>query len=91
MFLLGGVLTYFSTHWSKTLQKIGCLEVGVQALLRDRMIQVYTYYRKNGRPVPQRELDSFESMFSAYKALGGNGYLDDVRKKFIEVMPHEPD
>lgn len=40
MFLLGSVLTYFSTRWSKTLAKIDKLEHGVQALLCDRMLQM---------------------------------------------------
>ncbi len=91
MFLLGGVLTYFSTRWSRTLRKINALECGVQALLRDRMIQVYTYYRKTGEPIPQRVLAAFEAMYAAYKALGGNGYMDEVHKKFMEEMPHEID
>ena len=45
MFLLGSVLTYFSTRWSKTLAKIDCLEFGVQSILRDRMTQMHRYYR----------------------------------------------
>ncbi len=91
MFLLGGVLTYFSTRWSKTLVKISALEVGMQALLRDRMIQLYTYYRKTGKPVPQRVLDAFEAMYAAYKGVEGNGYMDDVHKVFVEELPHEVD
>ena len=47
MFLLGSVLTYFSTRWSRTLHKIESLEHGVQALLRDRMLQMYSYYKEN--------------------------------------------
>ena len=46
MFLLGSVLTYFSTRWSRTLHKIESLEHGVQALLRDRMLQMYSYYKE---------------------------------------------
>ncbi len=91
MFLLGAVLTYFSTRWSRTLEKMNALEFGVQALLRDRMIQAYTHYRKTGEPVSQRVLAAYESMYTAYKALGGNGYMDEVHKKFMEEMPHEVD
>ena len=67
MFLLGSVLTYFSTRWSRTLHKIESLEHGVQALLRDRMLQMYSYYKEKQKPVPLREVESFEAMFSAYK------------------------
>lgn len=89
MFLLGSALTYISTRWSKSLKKIDALEAGVQALLRDRMIMMHKYYLEKGKPVPQREVDSFESMYEAYKLLQGNGYIDDVRHVIVEVMPHE--
>ncbi len=37
-FLLGSVLTYFATRWSKILKKLECTEFGVRALIRNRMI-----------------------------------------------------
>ena len=88
MFLLGSVLTYFSTRWSKTLQKIDKLELGVQALLRDRMLQMYSYYKESGKLVPMRERESFECMFSVYTDNNGNGFMPSVNKEFLE-LPHE--
>ena len=88
-FLLGSALTYFGARWSKILRKIDCLEYGVQALLRDRMLSMRQYYTDKQRPIPQREVDSFEQMYDAYKRLGGNGYVDDTRREIVEVMPHE--
>ena len=88
MFLLGSVLTYFSTRWSKTLQKINKLEYGVQALLRDRMLQMYSYYKEKGKPVPLREVESFEAMYSAYRENEGNSFMPDVRAEFME-LEHE--
>ena len=88
MFLLGSVLTYFSTRWSKTLQKINKLEFGVQALLRDRMLQMYSYYKEKGKPVPLREVESFEAMYSAYRENESNSFMPDVRKEFME-LEHE--
>ena len=91
MFLLGSALTYFFGKWSKIFEKIDCLEMGVQAILRDRMLQMHKYYAIKKVPIPQREVDSFESMYEAYKKLpGANGYVDDVRHEIIDVMPHEP-
>lgn len=88
-FLLGAVLTYFGARWSKILKKIDGLEYGVQALLRDRMLQMREYYAEKKKPIPQREVESFEAMYSAYHGLGGNGYIEDTRREIIEVMPHE--
>ena len=88
MFFLGSVLTYFSTRWSKTLKKINKLEYGVQALLRDRMLQMYSYYKEKQKPVPLREYESFEAMYSAYTENDGNSFMPDVRTEFRE-LPHE--
>jgi len=88
MFLLGSVLTYFSTRWSRTLAKIDKLEFGVQALLRDRMLQMFSYYKEKGKKVPLRERESFEIMFEAYTDNHGNSFMPDVRKEFME-LPHE--
>jgi hypothetical protein len=88
MFLLGSALTYFTTRWSKTLKKIDRLEFGVQALLRDRMLQMFSYYKEKGKKVPLRERESFENMYSAYTENEGNSFMPDVREEFLE-LPHE--
>ena len=88
MFLLGSILTYFTTRWSKTLQKINKLEFGVQALLRDRMLQMFSYYKEKGKKVPLRERESFECMYKAYTDNEGNSFMPDVREEFLE-LPHE--
>lgn len=88
MFLLGSALTYISTRWSKSLKKIDKLEYGVRALLRDRMLHMYSYYQEKGIPVPLRVRESFEAMYVAYDDLEGNGFMPEVRKEFLE-LPHE--
>ena len=88
-FLLGAVFTFFATRWTNVFLKIDSLEIGVRALLRDSMIQMHQYYKTEKIPVPQREIDNFESMYEAYKKLGGNGYVDDIRHVIVEVMEHE--
>ena len=66
-FVLGAVLTYFTTRWSKTLKKINKLEYGVQALLRDRMLQMYSCYKEKKKPIPLRSV----SEYSPYHVAGG--------------------
>lgn len=87
-FVIGVLLTYFSTRWSKIFKKIDALEYGVQALLRDRMCGMRRYYTDKQKPIPQQEVDSFEQLYEAYKKLGGNGYVDNIRDE-IGKMPHE--
>ena len=88
-FLLGSALTYFLGHWSNTFKKIDALEFGVQSILRDRMTQMHRYYTDKKKPIPQQEVDSFEQMYQAYKQLGGNGYVEDVRHEIVEELKHE--
>lgn len=90
MFLLGSALTYFLGKWSQIFSKIDNLELGVQALLRDRMLQMHKYYAESKKPIPQREVESFESMYDAYEKNDGNSYMKDVRHVVVDVMPHEP-
>jgi len=87
-FFVGAILTYFSTRWSTIFKKIDKLEIGVQALLRDRMLQMYSYYKEKGKKVPVRERESFECMFKAYQDNDGNSYMPDVREEFLK-LPHE--
>lgn len=48
------------------------LENGVQALLRDRIIQSCEHYLDKGT-VPVYGMENIDQMYSAYHTLGGNG------------------
>lgn len=89
-FFVGVILAYFSTRWSTIFKKIDALEAGVRAILRDRMCQMHKYYSEKKKPIPQQELESFESMYQAYRGLTkSNGYMDSIRHEIFEVLPHE--
>ena len=89
MFFLGSVLTYCVTMWTTAFKKLGFVEFGVRALLRNRMIQTVNYYREKGKLVPQWELASFDQMYDAGKALGEDGYMDELKRVMHEELKHE--
>ena len=65
-------------------RKTKALEEGVQALLRDRLYQMYAHYMEKGSaPIYARE--NFENMYQKYHELGANGVMDDYYKKFMEI------
>lgn len=65
-------------------KKTEALEQGVQALLRDRLYQMYAHYMEKGcAPIYARE--NFENMYQKYHSLGANGVMDDYYKKFMEI------
>lgn len=60
------------------------LELGVQALLRDRLYQMYSHYMERGSaPIYARE--NFENMYRKYHDLGANGVMDDYYERFMEI------
>ena len=60
------------------------IELGVQALLRDRMIHAYNKYEELGyAPIFAKE--NFENMYQQYHGLGGNGVMTQLRVAFTEL------
>lgn len=57
---------------------------GTQALLRDRLLQGYHFFRKRGM-VTYGEARNYENMYEAYHALGKNGVMDTVYLKFRQI------
>ena len=59
------------------------VEKGVQALLRDRILQAYYHYSEHGW-ITLHGLENVESMYQEYHNLGGNGtvtkLLHDLRE-----------
>ena len=62
---------------------------GTQALLRDRLLQGYHYFKKRGM-VTYGEARNYENMYEAYHALGKNGIMDIIFEKF-KLIPVKDD
>lgn len=78
--LLGLIITSFI--------QVRAVKKGIQALLRDRLIQGYKYYRAQGWADEDDRLN-LENVYIQYHALGANGVMDDLRKKFL-ALPADP-
>ena len=53
---------------------------GERCHLRSDML--HTYYRhKNTKHIRQYERENFDKLYSAYKALGGNSFIDDINNE----------
>lgn len=68
-------------------EKQEAVEKGIQALLRDRIIQVYNRYNDKGF-CPIYALENAEALFVQYQALGGNGTITELMEK-LRKMPTE--
>lgn len=61
---------------------------GIQAILRDRIIQMYNFCHDKGY-CSIYALENALSMYQAYKALGGNGTIDGLIQE-MKDMPRRP-
>lgn len=50
---------------------------GIRCQLRSEMLRIY-YHNEATRTIRQYELQNFIANYKAYKALGGNSFIDDI-------------
>ena len=72
-------------HVEKQKQEAEALRVSLLALIRDRILQGYRYYRRENGISPQ-DLETMTKLYMAYHALGGNGTITAVYDK-IKNLP----
>ena len=63
------------------------IRAGLRAILRDRLLQTFRRCAHRGYAAPD-ERQNFENMYVQYHSLGGNGVMDDVRRRFF-ILPME--
>ena len=61
---------------------------GVQSILRDRIIQVYNYYKDKGY-CPIYAQENVKRLYEPYHSLGGNDVATGLVEKLLD-MPTEP-
>lgn len=62
--------------------------LGVQAFLRDRLLQGYRHYIAKGW-ADYDDRENMENIYKQYHALGANGIMDDMRVQFRN-LPSQP-
>lgn len=84
----GAVITCLWAKLRQSKKENNALKAGVQALLRDRIIQAYNHYTEKGwMPIYAR--DSLNACYNSYEALGENGVIDDLMKQLRALPNHE--
>lgn len=87
----GLLITILTAVWKKIKaneKKTESVQLGVQALLRDRLYSTYMKYSEKGyAPIYARE--NFENMYNQYHILGANGVMDDIYRKFMALPLEE--
>jgi hypothetical protein len=91
---IGGLMTavwiYIIRFGKHTASSIKAIRLGVQAVLRAQMISDYNYYLNKGyAPIYAKE--NFQNCWNQYEALGANGVMNDIYKKFMALPDRKPD
>ena len=65
--------------------KVNRISNGTKCQLRSEMLRIY-YHHKDGGVIRQYEYENFVFLYEAYKALGGNSFIDKI---YAEVKKWE--
>ena len=65
------------------------VKLGVQALLRDRILQGYNHYEMDYGYCPISARENIQNLYKQYTALGGNGVIVELVSKLM-ALPTEP-
>ena len=83
----GAIIAYLLAVIKLKKKENEALKVGVQALLRDRIIGIYYHYTEKGW-MPLDVRNSLEACYKSYEALGENGVIDDLVEQLRELPNH---
>lgn len=80
-----GILTKYTINKITEMQRReDAIQRGVQALLRDRLYEMYYRYKEKGyAPIYAKE--NFQNMYKQYHGLGQNGVMDEYLEKFMDM------
>lgn len=85
----GGVITLLITMYRQKKKENDALKAGVQALLRDRIIQAYNHYVQDKGWIPIYALESINVCFKSYEALGENGVINGLMEQLNDLPNYD--
>lgn len=83
--IAGAVISYIFALYRAKKRENDALRAGVQALLRDRIIQAYNRYVCEKGWVPIYAKESIDACYKSYEALGDNGVIDSLMEQLNEL------
>lgn len=81
---VGGLCAYLWSALKKKNTENEAVKSGVQALLRDRIIQLHDYYMDQGY-MPIHAKNNLENLHTNYASLGANGVIDSLYEEAMKL------
>lgn len=76
--IAGMIISYLFAIYRQKKKENDALKAGLQALLRDRIIQAYNHYCDDKKWIPIYALESINACYRSYEALGENGVINGL-------------
>ena len=83
--LIATILGYVGVQY----KQIKAIKLGLQALLRDRLLQGYEFYANRGF-ANYDEKQNIQNIYKQYEALGQNGIMEQKHTDFIRLPDAAP-
>lgn len=86
-FIVSGLCGFIASEINNKRKKDSTYNEAIKCLLRANMVNVYFTYKEIGE-MPYYCKQSWYLMYEAYKGLGGNSFIDDIKKEIdgLEVQ-----
>lgn len=88
--ITGAVISYIFALYHTKKKENDALKAGLQALLRDRIIQAYNHYVQDKGWIPIYAKESIDACYRSYEALGDNGVIDNLMQQINELQNYPP-
>lgn len=86
--ILSFTLTRITQQFKKEIEDQKALKLGIQAMLRDRLIQAYNRHTRKGFCSIQ-DRDNITNLYEQYHSLGVNGVMDGLYEEMMELPVRE--
>lgn len=88
--IAGAGVSYMFALYRQKKKENSALKAGLQALLRDRIIQAYNHYADDKGWIPIYALESINACYRSYEALGENGVINGLIEQLNKLPNFEP-
>lgn len=86
--ILGYCITKIRSVLAKEMADQSCIKLGVQAILRDRIIQSYNLHSERGY-CAIHDRDNISNLYEQYHNLGANGVIDGLVAEMLALPVHK--
>ena len=90
LFGIPGMLTGLFTFIGVQIKQNKAMKLGLQAILRDRLLQAYKFYGHQGW-ASYDDKSNIQNIYTQYEALGPNGVMERKHFHFLELSEEADD